>query len=227
MCGVFGAFRTDGGYLTTFEIDAAIELLHQSRIRGMHAFGLSGRSFSDNWKHFKGHNISDLKDAPSFDGEVWELLGHTRYSTSGEYKNPMNNQPTVLTDLRGRKVETKNLVHAFNGVIHMGLPSEYIKEYGIQVETENDGEIVMQQYLDGHSVTRFIFNGKFSYAGVLMSDNDTWIMRNANRPLWFSCEGPTVFLGSTHDIFMRAGFKRARIVEDGVLHTPKSLLEAW
>ena len=168
-----------------------IELLHliiqQSKIRGLHSFGYS--YYDNELKTIKQHNISDI-DFPVSD----RIIFHNRYATSGDYLDHNNNQPISVNEM--------SLV--FNGVIDMRTKEEMQESYNIQMQTENDGELVIQLCgNDQEKIIDYIKKIKGSFAGLIMMNNKMYAIRNKNRPAWKLEYNNATYIASTKDIFKR------------------------
>ncbi len=159
-------------------------LFFESKIRGMHAYGYT--ALGKTLKTKKSHSLKELIesiDKPNI------LIGHCRYSTSGDYLNHNNNQPLSF--------QNEHLV--FNGVIDMRTKPEMEKAYGIKMNSDNDGEIMLQ------SPDRLgLLQSHISFAGILLKDKKMTVMRNANRPAYMAVKHDAVYIGSTADILRRA-----------------------
>lgn len=119
---------------------------------------------------------------------------HTRYCTSGK-----TNQP----------IRVKGNVLAFNGVIDMRTKKEIEKDWLIKMETDNDGEIILQTCKTPEEVLDFISDLTCSFAGVLLMNGRFVAMRNKFRPLWMHKDKKkNVYIASTKDIFIRSGVKK-------------------
>lgn len=171
-------------------------VFHESKIRGMHATGIS---FLPNWddkivtikeplsadkfvdKHLHDDN---LKDMIADDGNLY-LVGHCRYSTSDlEY-----NQPMFYNE--------KSIVH--NGVITQELPENWKELYGYDCITKNDSELVL------HSNDPLVEFSHMSMGVVeLHLDKKLRFYRNGKRPLYLSCIPNGCIITSTADIANRA-----------------------
>ncbi len=173
-----------------------INLLEQSRIRGLHAFGLAIRNSPE--ESFRIHRSFTLQEAKDFlrENEFWELIGHTRYDTSGNWKVMENNQPVAIGG---------NLL-VFNGVIRMCSKEEYEKEFSRTYVTENDGEILMDMYSRAKvaKAEKLLGEEAVSFAGVIHVNNKSVAVRNSRRPLWIYRQRELELVFSTRDIFFRA-----------------------
>lgn len=199
MCGVIGFYSKSP---SKKHVEALQRLFKASKIRGLHAFGYTfqnpGKKSTRTLKFSSAEEcIASLEllksDPPSM------LIGHNRYSTSGDYKDPDNNQPITIPGI--------SLV--FNGVITQASKEEYEKVHHQVYTTENDGEIFARKVLNDEDWYNFVAKGRFSFAGVWIHRGQITMMRNKNRPLWCSPTDDAIFVASTEDIFERAtGFNR-------------------
>lgn len=104
-------------------------LMLESGVRGLHAAGIwsstSGltRCAGDVYDFISG---ADIKPANI-------LLGHTRYSTSGDFCDIENNQPLQQSDL----------VLAHNGIVSMS--EDFDKIFGQKCSTRNDSEVILRK----------------------------------------------------------------------------------
>ena len=193
MCGVIGAILLEP---TKQDFAMLRRVFHESKIRGMHATGIS---FLPNWgdkivtikeplpadqfvdKHLHDDN---LKDMVADDGNLY-LIGHCRYSTSDlEFNQPMESA-------------NKSIVH--NGVITQELPENWKEIYGYDCMTKNDSELVL------HSNDPLVEFSHMSMGVVeLYNDKKLRFYRNGKRPLYLSCIPNGCIITSTADIALRA-----------------------
>lgn len=213
MCGVIGFYSKEPRLA---HLEAVCRLFEQSQVRGRHAYGVSmwvpDRFHADGIRTFKAFDLDTLKKA-IMDlrySPPTALIGHTRYSTSGDYKDHTNNQPIHLGD---------GIALAFNGVISQAKKEEYEKTFNQRYVTDNDGEIVLRRFVasirpdpraGADSPARgdfetFIEKGKFSFAGAFLEKGKITFVRNARRPLWTAELLGGDFIASTRDIFDRSG----------------------
>jgi len=167
-------------------------LCREACIRGVHAFGIAyhdGRRV----QVFKSLSFADVMNAvprhlPS------EIVFHNRYCTSGDYTRMENNQPLIVG---GDAL-------AFNGTVDMGTKQEMEERHDLTMETENDGEIVLQDIRRGMPF-HTIGDQQTTFAGVYLgADGEMFAFRNEMRPLWqFPLSGGR-FIVSTRDIASRA-----------------------
>jgi len=171
-------------------------IFHESKIRGMHATGIS---FLPNWskeivtikepvsadKFVDTHLHDDnLKNMVAEDGNLY-MIGHCRYSTSDlEYNQPMHHNE-------------KAIVH--NGVITQELPENWKELYGYDCITKNDSELVL------HSNDPLVEFSHMSMGVVeLYLDRKIRLYRNGKRPLYLSSIQNGCIITSTADIAARA-----------------------
>ena len=185
MCGVVGFYceQPNEGH-----IDLLDKIINQSKIRGLHSFGYTYKD--EKLTTVKQHEIKDISFPLAN-----KIIYHNRYSTSGDYKNHDNNQPIHIDDI--------SLV--FNGVLDMGTKEEIEQRYEVNMQTDNDGEIVIKKCgKDKHKIQEFITNTKGSFAGLILTDsNALYVIRNPNRPLWRLQHDNAFYFASTRDIFKR------------------------
>jgi glutamine phosphoribosylpyrophosphate amidotransferase len=190
------------GYKGKFDQKLVEKLCYESRIRGLHAYGFS---YYDNGalRTFKTTKYAKFID---------ELVGikpetfvaHFRYSTSGDYTNPDNNQPLVA--------ENTSLV--FNGTISMKTKPEMELEFGIKLPSENDGWVLMSRLNDAS----WLKSSKLSYASAWLHFDALCARKNRKRPLWHYLDGEKVVVASTSSIFERAGVEKAEELKSDVTY---------
>ena len=184
MCGIVGFYAKKP---TKKNIELLHLIIQQSKIRGLHSFGYS--YYDNELKTIKQHNIYDI-NFPVSD----RIIFHNRYATSGDYLDHNNNQPISVNDM--------SLV--FNGVIDMRTKEEMQESYNIQMQTENDGELVIQLCgNDQEKIIDYIKKIKGSFAGLIMMNNKMYAIRNKNRPAWKLEYNNATYIASTKDIFKR------------------------
>lgn len=202
MCGVI-VFASKNPNDSDFAL--ASKVFEESKIRGLHAFGFSTVK-EGSIRTVKETNVRDIQER-IFEIRPRFFIGHTRYSTSGDYKNPENNQPVVLPG--GAMV--------FNGCIDMGTKPEMEARYGMSLSSENDGEIFLRKLLHGQGATDFVFKGRFSFAGAYLTTSSFGVLRNKSRPLWRAPLRDGWIFASTKDILFRSGIDNAESVPVGKL----------
>ena len=160
-------------------------LFIESKIRGMHAYGYAATQGKSQYSN-KGNLLKPVLDSIK---QPNALIGHCRYSTSGDYKDMNNNQP----------IRYKEEYMVFNGVIDMRTKAEMEQAYKITMNCDNDGEIMLQ------TKNKLDFLQKdVSFAGIFLSGNTIRLMRNRNRPAYIGFKHDSVYIGSTKDIMQRA-----------------------
>lgn len=186
MCAVIGTIVQNPSLK---QLDMIKRVFLESKIRGMHATGLS---------YVKNNSIITLKmpvpadkfpfDFDSYlneDGNLY-LIGHCRYSTSDlEYNQPLSEM-------------NKSIVH--NGVITQELPQNWKELYGYECITKNDSELVLRSE---DPLTEF----SHMSMGVCELKNDKTLRsyRNGKRPLYLTTFNNGCIITSTKDIPKRAG----------------------
>jgi glutamine phosphoribosylpyrophosphate amidotransferase len=189
MCSVIGAILQSP---TLQDFDMLHRVFLESKIRGMHATGLS---------YVKANSIVTQKlpvsadkfpfDFESYlneDGNLY-LIGHCRYSTSDlEFNQPIAN-------------ENLSVVH--NGVITQELPEKWKELYGYDCETKNDTELILHTAEDCISP---LVRWKDSSLAVIELHTDKRIRfyRNGKRPLYLTSISNGCIITSTTDVPRRA-----------------------
>lgn len=193
MCAVIGAALKSP---TPEQLELVRNVFLESRIRGMHATGLS---YVSNGKVVTLKEpvpspeftpLSDMEQFINEDGNLY-LIGHCRYSTS----DLRYNQPIQIND----KV---SIVH--NGVISQELPENWKDLYGYETETHNDTELINHTLEAGlNPLTEWADS---SMAVIeLHSDGMMIWYRNGKRPLYKTVLENGNIITSTKDIVKRAG----------------------
>lgn len=160
------------------------KLFIESRIRGKHAYGYA--AIQD------GEVVEQKSNAlkPLLEGikTPTMMIGHCRYSTSGDYKDHKNNQPLR----RGEEW----LV--FNGVIDMRTKPEMELAHQMSLNSENDGEIMLQT----EDRLAFLRSG-ITFSGLVLKSSRLAFFRNDDRPAYKATRYGATFIGSTADILRR------------------------
>jgi glutamine phosphoribosylpyrophosphate amidotransferase len=194
MCSVIGALIQNP---TEKDFESIRKVFLESKIRGMHATGLSyikdDRIFTlkeavpaDRFTH-----LDNLEEMVNDDGNLY-LIGHCRYSTS----DLLYNQPIAN--------EEHSIVH--NGVITQELAENWDKLFNYKCETKNDSELVLhsdsplEEYTDASMAVC-----------ELNVDKKLLAYRNGKRPLYLTSLVNGVIITSTADISKRAGIKMPAI----------------
>lgn len=124
------------------------------------------------------------------------MVGHTRYSTSGDWQDHRENQP----------IEFDGVAFAFNGVISGATREENEERFEMKLETSNDAEIFLNKYIFRNDLNELMRVTKASFAGLVLDEDDLKPFRNSRRPLYSIQESHGTFYASTADIFKRAKF---------------------
>lgn len=187
MCGIVGYHSKKMNENDAFKV---FKLVRQSKIRGLHSFGFSW--YENGQIQCKKYFQNEFRDIKIPDSNT--IIFHNRYSTSGDFRLHQNNQPIQINDL----------ALAFNGVIDMRTKKEMESYYGIKMQTENDGELVLTlSNGDPEEMVKFI-SDRGSFSGLLLQGGDLYAFTNGRRPLYLLEEDGSTFLASTKDIFKRA-----------------------
>ena len=186
MCGVVG-FSCNAP--THEHYDLLRRIMHESKIRGLHSFGLS--YVNEGIRTHKAHNLDELQIP-----RATRIIFHNRYSTSGDYLNHNNNQPLAN--------DKSALV--FNGVIDMRTKEEMEEAYDVRLSCDNDGALLLELCNDNpQDMLAFTQEKNASFAGLVFSaSNVIYAFRNTNRPLWRATFKGGLYFASTRDILMRA-----------------------
>lgn len=196
MCAIVGVSGD-------WDCDLVQEILKWSRIRGLHSFG------------FSYFDKSDLRVEKFLEYEKFverlllihpkRFIAHFRYSTSGDWKNELNNQP----------ISNGECSVVFNGVIDMGTKSEMEISWNLKLQGENDGEIALQKI---DNLDLVIKKQSVSFAGLFLKDDKIIAVRNDKRPLHFAKKDDVCYLASTSDILLRSGFKKTKLLKEYEQH---------
>lgn len=207
MCGIVGAYLESP---SSEQIETLKSLFVQSRIRGRHATGysiLSGnkvitRKAPLSAEVFVRSHFAEIQPG----SHVLQLIGHTRYSTSDlEF-----NQPIQVFD---------DLAVAHNGVVDQ-RPPVYWKEYGYELSTSNDSELLYQARHVGREPLKEFPQASMAVAELSLK-GIRWY-RNGKRPLYYVKVDNGYFICSTANIAERSGLKEAKRCVPGWVYTPKT-----
>lgn len=182
MCAIVGFISANP---TREALETLKRLFFESKIRGMHAYGYAATENGET-RVFKTTRLPELLNNI---GNPQALIGHCRYSTSGDYTVMANNQPL---EFDGEQM-------AFNGVIDMRTKPEMEQAYGIEMASDNDGEIMLQ-CPDRTALLRT----HISFAGLFLNGTMVNFMRNENRPAYYAEKHGAVYIASTADIMKRS-----------------------
>ena len=194
MCSVIGAVILQP---KNHHFEMLKRVFHESRIRGMHATGLSYVKDGKVWtvKHPVPADQFpfEFKEYVNEDGNLY-LVGHCRYSTSDlEFNQPIAS-------------ESFSVVH--NGVITQELPEHWKELYGYDCETKNDTELILRTLERGLSPLQEWSKSSLAVC-ELYSDKKLRFYRNGQRPIYFTLIDNGCIITSTEDIADRAGIGMA------------------
>ena len=207
MCSVIGAVlvKPDEN-----QFEMLKRVFHESRIRGMHATGLSyvkdGAVWTEKYPVPADQFPFRFNDYVNEDGNLY-LVGHCRYSTSDlEFNQPIANQFI-------------SVVH--NGVITQENPSQWKGLYNYDCETRNDTELILRTLEKGLSPLE-VWNKSSLAVCELYHDKKLRFYRNGQRPIYFTLIDNGCIITSTKDIAHRAGVGEAVEAEYNIYYTRHS-----
>jgi glutamine phosphoribosylpyrophosphate amidotransferase len=181
MCAIIG-FISDNP--TAIAVETLKKVFIESKIRGMHAYGYA--AIQDGV--LKEHKSNSLKPLLVSIDKPTRLIGHCRYSTSGDYRDMANNQPLRFGD--------EYLV--FNGVIDMRTKAEMEAAHKIKMQSENDGEIMLQ----AENRLEMLKSG-ITFSGLTLKSHALAFFRNEGRPAYKATRHGATYIASTADILRR------------------------
>ena len=200
MCAIIGVVLNNP---SLEELEQVKRVFLESRIRGMHATGISW--VKDGMVHtikepIPAHEFADkyLTDLGEYldEGKLF-MVGHCRYSTSDlEYNQPIANQCV-------------SVVH--NGVITQELPENWNALYGYECDTKNDTELLLHTIQDGKSPLEEWSDSSLAVI-ELYGNREMRFYRNGKRPMYLTNMPSGSIITSTRDVPLRAG-----IMEIGVM----------
>ena len=194
MCSVIGAVMVSPKRET---FDTLLRVFHESRIRGLHATGISYvKNGSVHTEKLPVPSTEFPFDFPNYvneDGNLY-LIGHCRYSTSDLlYNQPISNDRISI---------------AHNGVISQELPENWEKLYGYHCETKNDSELLLKSIEDERSPLHHWTDASLAVC-ELYSNKKLRFYRNGKRPIYFTSMENGYIITSTQDISKRAGLSNS------------------
>lgn len=187
MCAVIGVDLTDA---SSSDFDLVRNVFIESKIRGMHATGMSILSkgiLKTFIESVPANEFTELKNLEAHCGKDIKLIGHCRYSTS----DLLYNQPLFNDDV--------SIVH--NGVISQELPENWEKLYDIKTKTKNDSELLLHTV---HNNPLVLWANSSISAIELHRSGLVRYYRNGKRPLYKTELKNGFILTSTSDIITRA-----------------------
>ena len=192
MCAIIGAVVKQP---TANDFQTLKRVFHESKIRGMHATGISyvknGKVFTEKLPVPADQFPFKFSEYVNEDGNLY-LVGHCRYSTSDlEYNQPIAND---------------NLSVVHNGVITQELPEHWKELYGYDCETKNDTELLLHTIQEDVSPLERWRDASLSVC-VLSGQKTLKVFRNGKRPNYLTFIPNGVIITSTKDIPKRAGIE--------------------
>lgn len=192
MCAIVGAVVKQP---TANDFQLLKRVFHESKIRGMHATGISyvknGKVFTEKLPVPADQFPFKFSEYVNEDGNLY-LVGHCRYSTSDlEYNQPIAND---------------NLSVVHNGVITQELPEQWKELYGYDCETKNDTELLLHTIQEDVSPLERWRDASLSVC-VLSGQKTLKVFRNGKRPNYLTFIPNGVIITSTKDIPKRAGIE--------------------
>ena len=192
MCAIIGAVVKKP---TANDFQLLKRVFLESKIRGMHATGLSyvknGEVHTEKLPVPADQFPFKFSEYVNEDGNLY-LVGHCRYSTSDlEYNQPISNG---------------NLSVVHNGVITQELPEHWKELYGYDCVTKNDTELLLHTIEDNVSPLQRWKDASLSVC-VLSADKKLKVFRNGKRPNYLTLIPNGVIITSTEDISKRADIK--------------------
>jgi glutamine phosphoribosylpyrophosphate amidotransferase len=211
MCAVIGAVIEKP---TPNHFAMIRRIFHESRIRGMHATGLSYlkggeiHTFKEPVPADKFKKLDDLEEMVNDDGTLY-LIGHCRYSTS----DLLYNQPIANA--------TTSIVH--NGVITQHDPADWEVLHGYTCDGKNDTELLLRSLADYSPLEHW----KDASLAVceLHIDGKIRAYRNGKRPLYLTVLDAGCIITSTANVANRANLNYVTVpLSMNIYHTIDSNL---
>jgi len=195
MCAVIGAVIQKP---TAAHFDMIRRVFHESRIRGMHATGLSYlkggeiHTFKEPVPADEFKQLDNLEEMVDDDGTLY-LIGHCRYSTS----DLLYNQPIANA--------TTSIVH--NGVITQHDPADWEVLHGYTCDGKNDTELLLRS-LEHYSPLEHWKDASLAVC-ELRTDRTIRAYRNGKRPLYLTVLDTGCIITSTANVANRANLNFA------------------
>lgn len=200
MCAVIGMV-----VLNPNENDFKIlkNVFYESRIRGLHATGISyvkNEEIHTQKKHLSSTDFEfNFEEYLNEDSNLY-LIGHCRYSTSDlQYNQPIDRDGISISH---------------NGVV----TQEPFGEWKYSTETKNDSELLLSSIIEGNDIMDEWSNASISLC-ILYKDKKIQYMRNGKRPLYAFHDNRMTIVTSTKDIASRAGIHGSRAVNPFEINT--------
>lgn len=206
MCAIVGAFLESPSFE---QIETLKRLFQESQIRGRHQTGLAYKSGAALKRFVVEGDANKLVEEFDWEQllevETLELTGHNRYSTS-DLRYP---QPIQIFE---------DFALAHNGVVDQ-RPPVYWNEYGYELSTQNDSELLYQARYSGKQPLEQFPEASMAVCELHAKEGLAWY-RNGKRPLYHVKVANGWFICSTADIARRVGLSGAKRCTPGVLYTP-------
>lgn len=204
MCGIVGYVCNKKHAAKAFELFT--RLMEESQVRGKHASGIAWVERERLWVHKEPVPSRTLVRTAWWQGvkahAPTAIVGHCRYSTSGDWAANTNNQPLASARLA--------LVH--NGLVSMAERGRVEQQYKVRLRTANDSEVLLRRVEKAQGDVAKALEAVYRVEapifalGLLDAGGGLRVVRDHLRPLWlFRIEalGLTGF-ASTKDIVDRA-----------------------
>lgn len=203
MCGIAGVISEKGVKLGKF-----LEVLHGLQHRGQESVGFIGYTIEGELVSFKTFGlVSQIPEKFPSNPTFKILIGHTRYSTTGESWRMENVQPFYVLKENGITA----IVHNGNIRNHAEIRDE-LSSKGIFFRATSDTEVILNLYLtlEGGFEDKFrkmseVLKGAWS---VLMIDGENLVaFRDPNgfRPLWMGKREGEIWFASEDSALKGAG----------------------
>jgi amidophosphoribosyltransferase len=225
MCGIAGVISGKGIRLGKF-----LEVLNGLQHRGQESAGFLGYTVDGELVSFKTFGlVSQIPEKFPSDPTFKVLIGHTRYSTTGESWRTENIQPFYVLTEKGIKA----IVHNGNIRNHQEIRAE-LSSKGVFFRATSDTEVILNLYLtlDGEIEERFkkmakILRGAWS---VLMIEGENLVAFRdpyGFRPLWMGKREGEIWFASEDSALRSAGIVPIKELPKGVgiIANPSSLKE--
>jgi len=206
MCAVIGVVIQKP---TASHFDMIRSVFYESRIRGLHATGLSYlqggviHTFKEPVPADEFRKLDDLEDMVDDDGTLY-LIGHCRYSTSDLlYNQPIANEST-------------SIVH--NGVITQHDPADWEVLHGYACDGKNDTELLLRSLAD-YSPLKHWKDASLAVC-ELRTNRTLRAYRNGKRPLYLTVLDNGSIITSTANVAKRANLNYTTVpLSMNIYHT--------
>lgn len=207
MCAIVGCYLENPA---PEQIDTLKRLFIESQIRGRHQTGFAVKNHDKVWCYTVDGDAKTLMEKFQWGSlnkhSTLQLAGHCRYSTS-DLRYP---QPIQIFE---------DFALAHNGVVDQ-RPAIYWKEYGYELQTANDSELLYQCRYAGNEPLKEFPEASMAVCEVSGRSGIRWY-RNGKRPLYYVKVANGYFICSTADIALRAGLTKPQRCKPGFVYTPE------